>query len=247
MERYTTGNTTILIVLALGAVSALTYLGLNANVMLGLPQADMSIVPHQVMVSPDETFSIDIIVSSNVAVNVFAGDISFDPSIVRIDKIDYNTSIADLWAELPWYHNGDGTLHFGGGTTEPGGFVGEGSLITITFRTLQTGSGSIVIEGARILQHDGLGTDVALTPSIDAIITITNDPETREIYYTKGTQASFLVTQNKRSTDLNGDGKQTIADLSIFMTSLATQNLRADFNEDGKVTIADLSILMNAK
>lgn len=241
------GNTSLLLILSLSVVSTLAYLGVSATIFDSLPKVDMRLAPEQFVLRSEETFTIDIVVTSDIPVNVFAGNLTFDPELVHIDKIDYNTSIADLWAELPWYHNGDGTLSFAGGTTRTGGFTGEGSLITITFKALQPGAGDVVIEEARILQHDGLGTDAELAPSIDAIVTVTDSPNTQEVLYTSGPSAAYVATQEPRSTDLNGDGKQTIADTSIFMADLATQNERSDFDEDGRVSLRDLSILMKAE
>jgi hypothetical protein len=47
------------------------------------------------------------------------------------------------------------------------------------------------------------------------------------------------------TTDLNSDGFHTIADVSIFMRHLSTQNTRSDFNGDGIVSAKDLSIILN--
>lgn len=241
------GNTSLFLIAFVSIASILTYLGVSANIFVSLPQADMRLSPAQFIMQSHETFTVDLVVTSSIPVNVFSGNLSFNPELLRIEKIDYNTSIANLWAELPWYHNGEGTINFAGGTTKPGGFTGEGSLITITFEALEAGAGKIIIDEARILQHDGLGTDADLAPSIDTIVTVTDAPATQEILYTSGQSATFLATSEPRSTDLNNDGKQSIADTSIFMADLATQNERSDFNEDGRVTLKDLSILMRAE
>lgn len=248
MLKQIRGNTSLLIVVIVSLISLLTYVGVTANLFDSLPQADMRLDPEQIITPSHEAFTIDVIVSSNIPVNVFSGNIVFDPKHLTIVKIDYNTSIADLWAELPWYHNGDGTLNFAGGTTRPGGFTGEGKLISVTFEALEAGPGDIVIASARILQHDGLGTDATLAPSIDAIVTVTGtDPGTTQVLYTAGEHTNYLATSKPRSTDLNGDGKRSLADASIFMSDLATQNERSDFDEDGRVSLRDLSILMQAE
>lgn len=247
MNNPSKGNTTIIWLAVIGIASLLAYLGLEASVLDSQPQVDMRIEPQQQIVTVGEIIEVRIIVESNIAVNVFFGNLSFNPDVLTVAKIDYNTSIADLWAQRPWYDNGNGTMNFAGGTTQPGGFVGTGELIKITFKTLQTGSGEIKIEDARILQHDGLGTDADLAPSIDSIVTVNDVPETREVLYTSGPRTAFLVTEDPPSTDLNADGRQSVADLSIFMSHLAAKNMRSDFNKDGKVNLADLSILMQAE
>lgn len=248
MKSFISGNTSIFLIAMVGIASGLAYFGLSANVFDGTPQADLRIEPNQIMTTIDKTFTVDVVVSSDIAVNVFAGDLSFNPSVLKIEKIDYNTSIADLWAERPWYHNGDGTMNFAGGTTKSGGFSGEGKLISITFKTISTGNGDITIEDARILIHDGLGTDAVLAEPIDTIVTIDGtSAQTQEVLNTSGPRTAFVVTKEPVKTDLNGDGKQSIADVSIFMGHLATQEMRSDFDKDGTVGLKDLSILMKAE
>ena len=187
-------------------------------------------------------------VSAETPVNVFKGEVLFDPTVLRVDSIDYNTSIADLWAELPWYENGEGTLNFTGGTTQPGGFQGTGSLITVTFRTIGAGVTALKLEDARILAHDGLGTDVALGKPIDAVFEVEQDVIESQTVAAPSSRTSVIsVASNAPSTDLNGDGKQSIADMSIFMLHILSTDSRYDFNQDGKVNNVDLSILMTAK
>ena len=247
MKIRATGNTTLLVLLGAALVSTIAYLGLVASPFGSVPKVDMRTEPAQVMLNVGDTTSIDIVVESDIPVNVFAGNVHFDPRVLKVASIDYNLSIADLWAELPWYSNGDGVVNFAGGTTKPGGFTGTGSLLTITFKTLAAGNGDITIDDARILLHDGLGTDATLEQPIDTIITIAEPNITHEVLYKEGGGTDLLVLPEPPATDLNNDGKQSIADLSIFMMHLASGNKRSDFNKDGKVTVSDLSILLEAE
>lgn len=225
----------------------IAVLGLGSSILM-TPQADMRIEPKGGTRLVDSTFEAQVVVSSDIPVNVFKGVVHFDPSILKIESIDYNTSIADLWAERPWYHNGAGTLSFTGGTTRRGGFLGTGDLITITFRTLQEGSAAINIDEVRILKHDGLGTDTQTPEPIDTIFTVENAELEKQTVLQKNIKGPTMqVVSEPIHTDLNADGKQSIADVSIFMGDLATKNLRSDFNNDGKVNTADLSILLDAK
>jgi hypothetical protein len=204
-------------------------------------EASMRIAPKAVSVITGNIVTMDIVVDATAPVNVFSGDVSFDPNILTVHRIDYNTSIADLWVERPWYDNGAGTLNFGGGTTKPGGFVGSGSLITIEFKTLMPGDGMVTVQNARILRHDGLGTDVSLTDPIDALITVLDTPPEPE------TAMHILVTDIPPSTDLNGDGRQTFADVSILILNLFGTNPRYDLNQDGSIDRADLEMVRNAR
>lgn len=207
----------------------------------------ISLTPGSGTVPVEATFTVRVRVSSDIPVNVFQGLITFDSGRLQVERIDYNTSIASLWAEEPWYENGDGTISFIGGTTITGGFVGEGDLIAITFRSTEPGAASVTLKEARVLKHDGLGTDVPVSKPIDALFTVAPEELERDTvtksYDTKGPTIDILPPN--RSTDLNGDGLQNIVDVSIFMRHLSSQNARSDFNGDGLVSAKDLSIILN--
>ena len=210
------------------------------------PNVDMYIEPATGVAVIGETFTIQIVVRSDIPVNVFKGSLTFSPDILTIQSIDYNTSIADLWAELPWYSNGDGTMNFTGGTTQPGGFSGEDTLIEITFLTKAIGQATIGMDEIRILQHDGLGSDAQLNAPIDAVFQVEEKVLAEETVLEKSaTGPQIQVLANQPDTDLNDDGREGILDISIFMSDLATQNLRSDLNQDGVVNLADFSILNN--
>jgi hypothetical protein len=204
----------------------------------------VSIEPELGTVIVGEPFTIHVVVDSPTPVNVFKGLVRFDASKLEVRTIDYNTSIANLWAEEPWFSNGDGTIAFTGGTTVPGGFIGEGALLSVTFMSKEPGEASINIEDVQILAHDGLGTVVPLSVPIDAIFAIsTQQLEAETRLATDVVGPIVTVVSAPPDTDLNDDGKQSLADTSIFMTDLVTQNPRSDFNQDGSVSIKDLSIL----
>jgi hypothetical protein len=212
------------------------------------PLADMRIEPLSGVMHEGETLTVRIVVSAEVPVNVFKGELQFDHTKLRVESIDYNTSIADLWAEKPWYENGDGTINFIGGTTREGGFLGTGDLMTITFVSTGLGPAVMSIIEARILAHDGLGTDVPLTEPIDALFTVDENRLAGEtIAQPAPSPSAIAVIREGAQTDLSGDGKQGIADLSIFMVGMVTGDTELDFSGDGKVNLSDLSILMSAQ
>lgn len=210
--------------------------------------AQMRLEPLRKTLTVGETFTVEVVVESSKPVNVFAGKLLFDTKTLHVESIDYNTSIANLWAEEPWYSNGDGTLNFIGGTTQSGGFTGSATLLTITFHTLSEGAGQLAISDASILQHDGLGTDAQLAEPIDALFTIapeaTTTPEENLVNMSPG-GSSYEIVSTVPSPDLNGDGKQSFADTSILLLNLGSSNMRYDLNLDGAVNLADFNILIN--
>jgi len=237
------GNVAAYTLVGTAFVALLTIIGVTSIPSPYAPEVvtDMYIAPQDTTTVVGEIFTINVIVETSAPVNVFAGELRFDPSAITVESIDYNTSIAELWAEKPWYDNGAGTLNFAGGTTKENGFYGNDLLINVTFRTLKEGTNFISIVEPKIFLHDGLGSEATLKPSIDSIVTIT--PESVVISGNKTTTNNVL--KQRPSTDLNGDGKQTIADISIFIMHIAGDDERYDFNLDGKVGLKDLNILMS--
>jgi len=202
----------------------------------------ITLVPNTTVVNIGDTYATDVIVSSDTSVNVFAGTILFDPTIAVVEDITYNTSIANLWTEEPWYKNGDGTITFAGGTTQPGGFVGSGQLMTITFRSQQVGRQKLSLENVSILEHDGLGTETDVSSS-NILISIQNAPSPITNTYSTATPVEVVVIN--KAFDLNGDGKIGLADVSAFFAAIINNDRRADFNNDGRVNTADLSMLLS--
>jgi hypothetical protein len=207
-------------------------------------ETDIYITPMHSLTKVGDTITVSVVASSKAPVNVFKGFLRFDPRILSVAAIDYNTSIADLWAEEPWYSNGDGTINFIGGTTKLDGFSGEGTLITITFTAISIGESHLSLDEARILKHDGLGTETALGQPLDAIFATEAPTLEKETVFDSPTLGPTLtIVETLPDRDLNDDGKQTVADVSIFMVDFATKNLRSDLNGDQKVDLQDLSIL----
>ncbi len=191
-----------------------------------------------------ETFVTTVVVRSDIPVNAFKGLLHFDKDKLAVESIAYNTSIADLWAEEPWYSNGEGTINFTGGTTIKGGFVGEGTLITVTFTAKSPGEASVHISDMQVLQHDGLGTEAELAIPIDSIFSVESEQQpSQKVLATDVTGPKVTIIPKEKNRDLNGDGKQTVADISVFMVDMLSKNPRSDLNEDGIVNLTDLSIL----
>lgn len=239
-RSWSPGNILPLTLLVSGVVGLVAAIG--ALLLTESTTTDMYLETDKQVEIVGDTFTVDVMVMSRIPVNVFAGVVEFDPDLLQVASIDYNTSIADLWAEKPWYENGAGTINFAGGSTMPGGFRGTGSLVRITFETTHGGEAKLTLHEPRILIHDGLGTDASLPASIDTIVSI--GTPNLIVQTNKKMAAPLILKDAPPSTDLNGDNKQTLADVSIFMLHMSTQNPRSDFNQDGTVGIADLSHIL---
>lgn len=208
-------------------------------------EAAMTIDPGELTTVPGNTFTISVLVSSALPVNAFTGMVTFNQSVIAVDSISYNTSIANLWTEEPWFSQGAGTINFTGGTTRKGGFTGTGTLVTVTFKALTPGDAKLQLHNARILQHDGLGTDTTLAEPLGTIFTVTT--HTSETAMTVPVATKVNVIPLYLPTDLNHDGHTDLADISIFLLYLATGDKRGDVTSDGHVNATDFSVLLDAR
>jgi hypothetical protein len=200
---------------------------------------NFSLSPSAAIVNTDNTVTVDLVVTTDTSVNAFGGTLIFDESILAVEKIDYNTSIADLWAKAPWYEKGSGTISFGGGTTKPGGFVGQGTLLTITFMAKTPGKAAVSVQDIQILEHDGYGTPLTTETEIDSILTIV--PHTMS----HNEKSIVIVREEQVTSDLNNDGVVSLKDASILFGYLTSGDLRGDLNGDGRVSLGDMSTLMS--
>lgn len=222
------------------AFAALTITGYELARDAYNNEASIRIEPRIEALEVGDTVKVHIVVMSRVSLNAFGGDLTFNPKVLEVQSIDYNTSIADLWAVRPWYSNGDGTLNFGGGTTKAGGFNGEGHLIDITFKAIGEGDGSVILHNPQLLKHDGLGTGVPILEPVDSFLSV-NPPA---LARGPGSEARIEVVKEAPSPDLNNDGSINFADVSIMMFNLFGDTPRYDLNLDGRVTSADLEFLI---
>lgn len=235
--------------IVIGLISAvlITVSGSMLANIIGQAEADMYLSPSAGTYKIGETILVSLRVKSEVPTNVFSGNLKFNPEFLVVDKIDYNTSVADLWAIEPWFQNGDGTLQFAGGSTDSAGFVGDEQLILITFKTIAKGETTLELIDASILKHDGLGSEASVEEHpIDALFSLGMEELKSDVVFWQDWSGGIIAVEpEKPLTDLNSDGKQTVADVSIFMVDLVKKNLRSDFNQDGVVDTKDLSIILN--
>lgn len=204
-------------------------------------EATLTLTPLELVVLKDAPVRLDVFLSARTPVNAFSGDIIFDTSHFTVKSISYNTELADLWVQKPWYSKADNIIHFAGGTTRPGGFTGNEQLITVELVAHHTGKSVVSIRDARVLKHDGLGSDASVAPSIDSVIeSLERDPHTPRPQ-TGETQISVITLGEKR--DVTGDGKVSFADAATLMLHLGSSDPTYDLNGDGTVSLPDLAII----
>ncbi|MEK7639093.1 MAG: cohesin domain-containing protein [Patescibacteria group bacterium] len=246
-ENSTRSDYTFFLLLVLIGLTLVVLLTLRFSWADKTSSARVYIDPPRVTVN-EGLFTLSVMVESHIPVNTFAGELHFDPSIVTVDVINYGSSIANLWVNAPTYENTTGTIYFVGGTTEAGGFVGSGTLFTVTFRAHRAAVTTVGFTKAEMLQSDGYGTPAELARLTDAIVTISPKPAILNQPPLHSSQEEDAgVTDEAPVTsdfDLNHDNEISFSDIGVFLEFLRTRNLLADFDKDGTVTERDMDILL---
>lgn len=220
----------------LAFASIMSFLVIPSGVV---ERVEVTLDPLSQNITLGNEFTTTVFLESSVPINALEGMLRFDSERLEITNLNFRDSIADLWVEEPRYDNNQGTISFIGGTTHHGGFVGSGPVVEITFRSKAEGSAALYIDTIRVLRHDGSGTDATVAKPTDAAYII---DRLQELPHQGGTTlasagaAYEVVAELPPSPDLNGDGKYSVADLSIFMLNMRSGNYLYDFNQDGAGT-----------
>jgi Cohesin domain len=121
--------------------------------------ADLSISPSTGSYSSGQTFTTTIrAVPNGDNINAVEAKMSFNPTVLSVVSVSKTGSAFSLWTTEPTFSNSAGTIEFGGGSPTP--FTSSSNLLTVTFRTVSEGSGTVRFTEASILAADGRGTDV---------------------------------------------------------------------------------------
>ena len=189
-----------------------------------------------------ETFQIMVYVSASVPVNAVDISLSFPKEQIAITGIDTGESVITLWTQEPKVENNKVLLT--GGTFRKG-FIGNHLIATINAKAIETGLAKFNVDNVLLLAGDGSGSKVTVAKtgaevatlfiSKDEKVPTTNQPPAIGI---KSTASIVIIT------DIDGDGKVTLADISRFMSAWSTQATIYDFNGDGTMSFRDFGIIL---
>ena len=106
-----------------------------------------------------QTFNARVIVdSAGSSVNAAEATLSFNRNVLSVVSVSKAGSVINLWTTEPSFSNPAGTITFGGGNPSP--FSGQSTLITVTFRVLAEGSGTVEFNSGAVTAADGTGRDI---------------------------------------------------------------------------------------
>lgn len=187
--------------------------------------------------------NIDINVYSKVAIDALGATVSFATDTLEIVGVSKANSFFDLWTEDTSISEGDGLIHFSGGTTRRGGIMGTGTVLTLLVRAKKSGSAPLDFKEVQVYPSNDTG--IALETATHGISYSIHQAPPIGVISPSGASIS-AASPPPPTGDLNGDGKVTLADFSILtFKMLMGYNPRFDLNLNGGVGLDDLSILLS--
>ncbi len=186
-------------------------------------------------VEAGQRFSMEVYANAHVPVNAIDITLSFDKNAVEVLEVDRGQSVLTIWTQDPIVEENKVILR--GGTFRKG-FLGEHLIASIDLRALNTGQGSFQASDVLFLAGDGSGTKVAVAESVGSKVNF--------FVYDENTDPEEIALNVKVRilTDLTGDGKVDLQDISSFMAAWSSKDKVYDFNNDGRMTFKDFSIIL---
>lgn len=144
--------------LIVGSIVALIF---TAVFPLSTLAATLGFSPTSKSVHLGQNISIDAIVSStDKAINVVSGKVTFDASYLRAVGVSKSGSIVKFWIQEPTASSTQSTLTFEGVILNPGYTGSRGQIATITFAPIKEGETTLSVTDGAVLANDGVGTNV---------------------------------------------------------------------------------------
>ena len=128
--------------------------------------ATLYVLPQSGTAYQSRTFLVNVMLDSeNERINAAEIYLHFSNDLLKVVSVEKGGSILKLWPKEIYFSNEKGEISFSGGV--PGGFLGQGKLISITFNVLKNGEASKRAlvnfkKTSKVLLNDGKGTLASL-------------------------------------------------------------------------------------
>lgn len=209
---------------------------LSATVLNSVSYSYIKIVPSATSLTKDDTFSLNVYAFAHVPVNAVDIALTFTNDAIEISSVDTGESVITLWTEKPYVEK-DKVIMRGG--TYQRGFKGEHLIAVINAKAKKTGPVDFAVADVDLLAGDGKGTAV-LTGSLAESKANLYIYDFGDVHDGKiKASASVMVI-----SDINGDGKVSVSDISVFLAAWHSKDRVYDFNSDGKMTFKDFAIIL---
>lgn len=187
------------------------------------------------IVEAGDIFTIHIYANAHTAVNAVDVTLRFDGDAVEVKQVDRGQSVLTIWTEDPVVEKNQVILR--GGTFRRG-FIGEHKLASVDLLAKETGQSSFSVSDVVLLAGDGEGSLVTVKETTESAVNL--------YIYDENTSPESLGVDVKIKivTDIDGDGKVTLSDVSMFLAAWASRDTIFDFNGDNRMTFKDFSIIL---
>ena len=226
-------NSTVKTMFSFSILGILLLLGASAitsnNVSYVRLQADKTTI------EAGQNFSLDVYAYAHVPVNAVDVTLRFESDAVEVIGVDKGQSVITLWTEEPIIEKDKVILR--GGTFRKG-FIGEHKIATINLKAKKSGESQFFAANVILLAGDGKGTPVSVAEADDTSVNL--------YVYDENTDPANIGVNISISivTDIDGDGKVSLKDISAFMGAWSSKTHVYDFNGDGRMSFKDFSIIL---
>jgi hypothetical protein len=226
-------NNTVKVMFSLSFLSGLLLLG--AAALTGNSVSYIRLESSQSVIEANQRFSLDIYAYAHVPVNAVDITLRFEKDAVEVIGVDRGQSVLTIWTEEPVIESDKVILR--GGTFRKG-FIGEHKIATVELLAKQSGQSEFFAANVTLLAGDGRGTPVSVAEAEDSSINLyvyDEDEDPANI----GVDITVSII-----TDIDGDGKVSLKDVSSFMGAWSNKSHVYDFNGDGRMSFRDFSIIL---
>ncbi len=125
-------------------------------------QAALFLSPQAGSFFVGSTFDVSVVIDTKgEAVNTIEVELLFPADKIQLTTPSVGHSVIQLWPAPPSFSNREGRMYFVGGIPSPGVTTSQGVVLTLNFRVVAPGEGSIRFgDRTRVLLNDGKGTNV---------------------------------------------------------------------------------------
>lgn len=236
LKRYLgwSGGGTVRTMFSFSLIGALLLLGAAA-----ITSNDVSYIKleaSETTILAGDRFQLDVYAYAHVPVNAVDVTLRFESDAVEVLSVDKGQSVLTLWTEEPIIEKDRVVLR--GGTFRKG-FIGEHKIATVELQAKQSGQSEFVASNVVLLAGDGRGSSVSVGESDDSKVSL--------YVYDENTTPENIGVDVAVSivTDIDGDGKVGLKDVSSFMGAWTSKTRVYDFNGDGRMTFRDFSIILS--
>jgi hypothetical protein len=208
---------------------------LAATVITSTDASYIRLEPSKTTIENGEFFSLDVYAFAHVPVNAVDITLRFDENTVEVLGVNKGQSVLTIWTQEPVIEADKVVLR--GGTFRRG-FLNEHKIATINLRARNTGQSTVSAAEVMLLAGDGKGSSVSVAESLNSNVSL--------YIYDENTDSDSIGVDIRVNivTDIDGDGKVTLKDVSVFMSAWTKKTKIFDFNGDGRMTFRDFSIIL---